>query len=92
MTRVSHDRVIDQAGSRLIDFCKISSLLIGNGRLYSDAGVGEYTYHSMNGSSVVDYLLLDYNEFGCFTHFCILLPNSFPDHCGIEINLAKKIA
>ena len=44
----------------------------------------------MNGSSVVDYLLLDYNDFGCFTHFCILLPNSFSDHCGIEINLAKK--
>ena len=90
MTRVSHDHVIDQAGSRLIDFCKTSSLLIDNGRLYYDAGIGEYTYHSMNGSSVVDYLLLDYNDLDCSTHFCILLPNSFSDRCGIEVNLATK--
>ena len=41
---------------------------------------------------VVDYLLFHHNNFDCITHFCILLPNSFSDHWGIEVNMAKNVA
>ena len=34
--------------------------------------------------------LFYHNDFDCITHFCILLPDSFSDHCGIEVNMAKK--
>ncbi len=42
----------------LIELCKTTSMIIANGRLYNDLGMGDYTYHSPNGSSAVDYFLL----------------------------------
>lgn len=56
--RVSKDHVLDRFGNRLIELCKATSFIIGNGRLHSDAYTGDYTFHSYKGSSVVDYLLL----------------------------------
>jgi hypothetical protein len=86
--RVSQDHVIDQAGRRLIEFCMSSALVIGNGRLYSDRDRGEFTYHSLNGSSVVDYFLSNIiYDFHCISVFCVLQPNEFSNHSGISFNI-----
>ena len=77
--RASKDHVIDAYGRRMIGFCQSASLIIANGRLHTDHAVGEYTYHSVNGSSVVDYLLLNVTDIDYISHFCILQPNEFLD-------------
>lgn len=88
--RVSRDNVIDHYGRRLIEFCQSTSFVIGNSRLYNDLNIGDLTYYSPNGGSVVDYLLLHINEFKNISDFCILDPNEFSDHCGISFSLCGK--
>ena len=51
--RVNKDHVLDRKGKQLLELCQATSLIIGNGRLHSDLGIGEYTYHSHNGASVL---------------------------------------
>ena len=85
--RASCDHVTDCQGKRLIELCLATSLVIGNGRLHSDRGIGDFTFHSKNGSSVVDYVLLNFDDFDCLSNFCILPPNEFSDHSGLELSL-----
>ena len=55
--------MLDTHGKKLIQMCKTTKLLIANGRLDEDMNIGEYTFTNNNGSSTVDYLLLDSNDF-----------------------------
>jgi hypothetical protein len=87
---VSRDEVIDNPGKRLIEFCQSTSYIIGNSRLHNDQGIGEYTFHSPLGSSVVDYLLLHIDDFDCISEFKIIPPNEFSDHSGIHFNIPVK--
>ena len=43
-------------GRALIDLCKAGELTIANGRLFSDAGVGDFTRAGTTGRSTVDYV------------------------------------
>lgn len=74
-TQHSRIKVINKTGRRLIELCQSTSYVIGNGRLHDDLDKGEFTYHSMNGSSVVDYLLLNIHDFDCVTDFQVLQQN-----------------
>ena len=85
--RVSKDMVIDRNGRRLIQLCQSTSSIIGNGRLGSDLHSCDFTYHSIHGSSVVDYCILNIDDFYCITGFWVLQPNEYWDHSGIAINL-----
>ena len=71
--RKNCDNEVDNNGRHLIDLCKATSLTIGNGRLHSN--IGNFTVHSYNGSSTVDYsyLLLDKHV----VNFNILQQNNF---------------
>ena len=44
-------------GSRLLAFCKIIDMLIFNGRIGDDHGVGQFTKDDTTGRSVVDYAI-----------------------------------
>lgn len=55
--RYSCDKTVNSAGRMLIDICKVFSLYILNGRSGHDNGIGNYTYVSTLGSSVIDYCL-----------------------------------
>jgi len=90
LPRASMDHVIDTHGNRLIELCLSTSHIIGNGWLHSDQGVGDYTFHSLNGSSVVDYLLLKPYKFKYINSFKILQPNEFSDHSGISFSITCK--
>ena len=50
-TRVNKDNVVDSYGRRLLSFCKITDLIIANGWLGEDSGLGQYTFVSHNGLS-----------------------------------------
>lgn len=64
----------------LINLCKSTSHVIGNGRLHKDLSLGVYTFHSKNGSSTVDCFLLNPNDFDYIQDFEIMVPNEFSDH------------
>ena len=85
--RVNKDHVLDRKGKHLLELCQATSLIIGNGRLHSDLGIGEYTCHTHNGASVVEYLLLNASDFKIVTEFYITRLNEFSDHCGVAFCL-----
>ena len=72
--------MLDAHGIRLIELCKSTNLLIANGRLHHDNSICEYTFISHNGISVVDDLLINYNDFQYITNFKTLDPNELSDH------------
>ena len=58
LKRYSKDsRPPDAQGLQLIDFCKDTGLLIMNGRIGHDKGVGEYTRMGICEGSVIDYVI-----------------------------------
>ena len=83
-TRVNKDHVLDPYGTRLLDLCKTTGLLLANGRLHNDESIGEYTFISHRGTSVVDYLLLNYNDFKYINIFEIEPINDLSDHSAIH--------
>ena len=84
---VSKDMVIDRNSRPLIQLCQSTSSITGNGCLGSDLHTGDFTYHSIQGSSVVDYCRLNIDDFYCIIGFWVLQPNEYLDHSGIAINL-----
>jgi hypothetical protein len=85
--RSNKDKTLDLNGRRLLDLCRNSGLIIANGRLGSDAGIGEFTYCSHMGRSVVDYLLLAQGDFKYVSHFEVLPFNEFSDHAPLSFSL-----
>lgn len=69
---------------------------VNSSTLHSDAGVGDFTFYNRNGASVVDYILLNNNDFQFIEYFDILPPNEFSDHCaisfGIHCNRSKNVS
>jgi len=86
--RVNKDHVIDAYGRQLLSLCKTTDLIIANGRLPNDKS-GEYTFQNNNGSSTVDYFLLNYHDFETIKDFYILSPTEFSDHNGVHIILSR---
>ena len=60
---------------------------IANGRLGDDHMVGSYTYSCRNGSSVVDYLLLQETDFHKVENFRVADFNEFSDHSPITFSI-----
>ncbi len=83
--RASCDKVNpNDYGYKLLDLCKETGLRIVNGRVGSDKGVGNYTCHIRQGSSVVDYLLADASYFSQICNFSVCDNNVFSDHCALS--------
>ena len=69
--RVSKDTVVNARGRDILDICKSSGLLIMNGRLYGDEGIGNFTRVGTTGSSVVDYVIVSRGDVACISNFRI---------------------
>ena len=63
------DTTCNNMGTKLINFCKNSNLLIYNGRVGIDKRHGSVT--NVKGKTIVDYLICSLNLLPCITHFCI---------------------
>ena len=58
LTRYSMDTApVNKHGTKLLELCKATDLLIFNGRLSADLGVEEFTRDDTTGRSVVDYAI-----------------------------------
>ena len=56
--RANQDKVLNKNGKGLISLCQTMNLRILNGRFGIDKGVGEFTCHTSNGESTVDYIIV----------------------------------
>ena len=86
--RSNKDKTIDAFGKRLISLYKTSNFIIANGRLHKDANIGEFTFHNKNGSSTVDYLLLQAEDIEIIKEFQVQEPNEFSDHAALLFSIS----
>ena len=87
LERNNKDLTSNTFGSRLIELCRMVGLLILNGRIGSDKGIGDFTRDSTTGKSVVDYVLSSPRVFSLISEFVIhkSLPES--DHKPISFTI-----
>ena len=71
LERSNKDLTSNAFGSRLIELCRMAGLLILNGRMGCDKGVGDFTRDSTTGRSVVDYVLSSPDVFSLISNFVI---------------------
>ena len=88
--RFSLDRKSDSSGARLLGICKEAGLRIVNGRLGVDKGIGEFTYQSVLGRSVIDYVLLQPDFFKYVSQFIVHDIFTFSDHAPLQLSLKMK--
>ena len=67
-------------GLQLLELCKIANLLILNGCVGSDKGMGEYTRMDTTGNSVVDYVINSFKAFPLFGRFAVQTKLPESDH------------
>ena len=58
VSRCNCDKTLNTNGRNLILLCQTMNLRILNGRCGQDKGVGEFTCHTTNGESTVDYIIV----------------------------------
>ena len=77
LSRCSQDKITNEYGNYLSNFCKASGLRIMNGRIGSDGGLGKFTCVTENGCNL-------------FTVFSVSEPNICSDHCEIRFTLGSS--
>ena len=83
--RHSVDKTINAFGRKLLQLCYITELTIANGRLGNR--VGKFTFCTMNGRSVNDYLLVSPSDYKLIKNFDVLNFNEFSDHAPLLFEL-----
>ena len=85
--RRSEDKIIDHRGKSLIDLCTANDLMIVNGRKIGDFQ-GKKTCFQYNGSSMVDYIIVNINLFKEIKYLKVeeLKPH-LSDHCAVTYML-----
>ncbi|MCG8046841.1 MAG: hypothetical protein N0E48_14600 [Candidatus Thiodiazotropha endolucinida] len=81
------DRICNSSGIKLLDICQSTDLRIVNGRLGSDAGVGQFTFMSATGQSLIDYVIISQDIFPIVTAFVVHELHPCSSHVPIQINL-----
>jgi hypothetical protein len=52
------DNSVNSSGNKLLDLCLSTDSKIVNGRLGNDAGIGNFTFMSNTGKSLIEYVLM----------------------------------
>ena len=86
--RISQDHTSNRFGDRLLDLCKATNQRIVNGRWSGDRG--SFTCLTHNGTSVVDYLLTQQDNFKLIDHFAVGEFTSFSNHAPLSFSLRTK--
>ncbi len=82
----STDTTTNNFGIQLLDMCVASGLRIANGRFSGDRD-GKSTFCNRNGKSVIDYLLVQGNNFEKISHFSIHDFTEFSDHTPVSFTV-----
>ena len=89
LVRLSRDKApANRHGPRLTDFCKATDLIIFNGRLGHDHGLGEFTRDDMIGRGVVDYAIGSPVMFNQVNFFKVLDKVPESDHQPLSTSLS----
>ena len=84
--------VVNRHGHELINLCKDTGMLILNGRVGDDKGVGEYTREDTTGRSVVDYVITSPKLFEMVSLLKVLPNLPELDHKAIPFTIEIKMA
>ena len=86
-TRLNQDVCLNERGKAILDLCVSARLRILNGRKLGDS-LGFFTCHKYNGSSTVDYALVNENMLSDILYFHVHNSLSdISDHCQISVGL-----
>ena len=84
--RVSADDKVNQNGHLLNDLCCIENLYILNGRCIGDLA-GNFTSSQRNGSSVIDYAMVNSSLLSGVRKFEVCEMTIISDHCPIQLTI-----
>ena len=85
--RASSDNTCNARGTRMIDFCRATSLRIANGRIGDDCNKRLFTYYCRNTCSIIDYLVLKEKDFSLVKTFQIFPFSEYSDHAPLYFSL-----
>ena len=84
------DHTVNSLGRKLLNMCKITGLLILNGRIHGDK-TDKFTFCNQMGHSVIDYVLAKYENFNIVNDFKVLDVKEFSDHAPIYASVVGKL-
>ena len=92
LERMNKDGYTNNNGNKLIELCKMSDLKIANGRMGKDRGIGNYTCHTTDGNSTIDFAILSMELFPYVDDFYVdILDKCMSDvHCSICLVMICK--
>jgi hypothetical protein len=86
-SRASKDTILNERGSRMLEFLESCNLKILNGSTVGDI-LGEYTSLQYNGASVVDYMVVSPNIIDYIDNLKVSTITPYSDHspllCGLK--------
>jgi hypothetical protein len=82
LRRTNEDKVINQYGRKLLDFCKYNDVFISNVRIGEDKEISKFTCKNV---SVVDYIIASSEYLKHITNIQVLVFSKLPSdvHCQI---------
>ena len=81
---------VNKHGTQLLDLCESTGMLILNGRMGREKGIGEFTRDDTTGRSVFDYMIGTPRLFDLVQNFQVL--DKFPesDHRAISLSMMSS--
>ena len=93
LTRHSRDTAdINNYGKKLLELCKSSRLLIMNGGLGTDKGVGNFTRIDTTGNSVVDYGIISPTLVDLMSEFSVSHKIPESDHLPLSVSISCRLS
>ena len=86
--RISKDQVLNPFGLELISLCVDLDLTICNGTYPPDSDSGDFTCHTANGSSCVDYTIVNSSLAPLVQTFAVGDLQAYTDHCPITLTFS----
>lgn len=83
------DKTINRRGRDILEFMDDEGLFVLNGRTPDDEP-GQYFFIGSNGSSVIDYVWVDYDFLDIFGSFKVMRILTSSDHFPIQVSISNK--
>ena len=80
----------NKRGKQLLDFCHACGLIILNGRVHEDKGIGKFTRTDTTGNSVVEYLISQPESTDLLTYFDVHTKFPESDHLPLVFSLRHR--